>query len=464
MNEVIEQAAVAVAAVLDQSVWALESTEIVGRLSGLEDIATMIRVAQAGLAHELAGRDWPKTHGSTSTANFLRDHLRVSGTAAERLLKLGAILDRREAMGPAMSPGSRARALSGPLGLLAAEARAAAAATTAAPRTPVEPTLRSRAPTGDRVAGADAAARRSGGAGAGDESIRATLTIRWPAEPIVGIAVNPEQALVIGNIMKNLPGDLDPKVVDTCEAELIKLAAVYEPSLLRSQGEKILDYIAPEIADEALAAETRPGRSRRPPQTRLHHPRRRQRHPQPLRPPRHRERRRRESRDRTLVQADPRPATDGERDPRLAEQRRADALIDVCRLALTTDTLPDNGGQRPQLNVTVKYDTLTKELAAGTLDIGGQLSPTTVRRLACDALILPAVLGSHGEILDLGRQRRLFTGAVRRAIILRDGGCAFPGCDRPPSWCEVHHWMPWHKGGTTRAHRRRPSVLPPPPS
>ena len=107
---------------LDQSVWALESAEIVARLAGLEDVATSVRVAQAAMAHELAGRDWPRMHGSTSTANFLRDHLRISGSAADRLLKLGAMLDRRKAMGPAMSPGSRAEALSGPLGALVTEA------------------------------------------------------------------------------------------------------------------------------------------------------------------------------------------------------------------------------------------------------------------------------------------------------------------------------------------------------
>ena len=174
-------------------------------------------------------------------------------------------------------------------------------------------------------------------------------------EPIVGIAVNPEQALIIGNIMKNLPGDLDPTVVDTCEAELIKLAAVYEPSLLRSQGEKILDYIAPEIADAALAAkldrEEAAARRKRAFTIRddgngthsLYG--------------------RLDTESAAVLKAaieplsKPIPASkDGERDQRLAEQRRADALVDVCRLALKTDTLPDNGGQRPQLNVTVKYD------------------------------------------------------------------------------------------------------------
>ncbi len=139
----------------------------------------------------------------------------------------------------------------------------------------------------------------------------------------------------------------------------------------------------------------------------------------------------------------------GEPDSRTPGQRRADALIDVCRLALKGESLPDSGGMRPQLNVTTRFDVLTKELSTGTLDMGGDLSPAAVRRLACDALILPAVLGTRSEVLDLGRERRLFTGAVRRAIMLRDGGCAFPGCDRPPRWCDVHHFRSWQHGGET---------------
>ena len=72
-----------------------------------------------------------------------------------------------------------------------------------------------------------------------------------------------------------------------------------------------------------------------------------------------------------------------------------------------------------------------------------------MRRLACDAAILPAVLGSTGQTLDVGRQRRLITGPLRRALVLRDRGCAFPGCDRPPRWCDAHHIHHWADGGTT---------------
>jgi len=122
---------------------------------------------------------------------------------------------------------------------------------------------------------------------------------------------------------------------------------------------------------------------------------------------------------------------------------------EVCRLALRTGQLPEVAGDAAQLVVTVGYDPLTRALAAGTLDTGQRLSPETVRRLACDAAILPAILGGAGQVLDLGRQRRLITGPLRRALLLPDRGCTFPGCDRPPRWAEGHHIRHWSDGGST---------------
>jgi hypothetical protein len=136
-------------------------------------------------------------------------------------------------------------------------------------------------------------------------------------------------------------------------------------------------------------------------------------------------------------------------DLRSPGQRRADALVEVCRIAMACGELPDNGGDRPQVVVTVNLDTLRAQVGAATLDDGSPLSATAARRLACDAAILPAVLGSAGQVLDVGQQRRLFTGPLRRALILRDRGCAFPGCDRPPRWCDGHHMISWADGGPT---------------
>ncbi|MCA0438368.1 MAG: HNH endonuclease [Actinobacteria bacterium] len=74
---------------------------------------------------------------------------------------------------------------------------------------------------------------------------------------------------------------------------------------------------------------------------------------------------------------------------------------------------------------------------------GTPLTPATVRRLACDARIIPAVLGTDGAILDLGRAARLASPDQVRYLRLRDKCCTFPGCDRPPSWCEAHHLREW---------------------
>jgi hypothetical protein len=146
----------------------------------------------------------------------------------------------------------------------------------------------------------------------------------------------------------------------------------------------------------------------------------------------------------------PRPRTAGPGpDLRTPGQRRADALVEVCRIASAGGELPDNGGDRPQVVVTIDWNTLRAQVGAATLDDGTPLSATTARRLACQAAILPAILDSAGQVLDLGQQRRLFTGPLRRALILRDRGCAFPGCDRPPRWCDGHHITHWADGGPT---------------
>jgi hypothetical protein len=136
-------------------------------------------------------------------------------------------------------------------------------------------------------------------------------------------------------------------------------------------------------------------------------------------------------------------------DLRTPGQRRADALVDVCRLALAGGELPDNGGDRPQVVVTVDLDTLRGQIGVATLEDGSPVSAQAARRIACDAGIIPAALGGAGQVLDLGPERRRFTGAARRAVILRDRGCAFPGCDRPARWCQVHHVVHWVDGGRT---------------
>ncbi|MEV0269257.1 DUF222 domain-containing protein [Hamadaea sp. NPDC050747] len=142
-------------------------------------------------------------------------------------------------------------------------------------------------------------------------------------------------------------------------------------------------------------------------------------------------------------------ALPGEADLRSAGARRADALIELCQRILNAGELPDNGGEKPHLTVTLPWDALQAKVGARLLDTGDLLTPETVRRLACDAMIIPTVLGGDGQVLDVGRARRLIDGPLRRALVLRDKGCAFPGCDRPPQWCHGHHLKAWADGGDT---------------
>ena len=196
-------------------------------------------------------------------------------------------------------------------------------------------------------------------------------------------------------------------------------------------------------------------------------------------------------------------------DERSGSQRRADALFELARRSLEGGRLPQTGGVRPQLTVTVELASL---LAAeggtpgGDSGGAGPLAAEACRRLACDAALtrvlvtrhfnhpghhrhagggdgggngrpgglaarlqtavalLPAALGgAPTQPLEVGRTTRVVTAAQRAALVVRDGGCAFPGCDRPPPWCDAHHLRHWLHGGPTdlanlvllcRAHHR----------
>lgn len=255
-----------------------------------------------------------------------------------------------------------------------------------------------------------------------------------------------EHALVIDAALAQLPDDVDAAVADEAELVLLDQASEFDPDALRKLGRRVLDHVAPEIAEDALRRllERTEARARQSRAFTVS-----------------------TGRDgrcqlsgwldieaaaivKAAIEPFSRPTCgDDGPDMRSSEQRRADALTEVCRLSLASGALPDVGGQRPQIAMTVEFDVLRRELGVATLDTGELLSAAVVRRLACDAQIIPAVLGGDGAVLDVGRARRLFTGALRRALVLRDGGCAFPSCDRPPGWADAHHIVSWVDGGLT---------------
>ncbi|WP_432245065.1 DUF222 domain-containing protein [Arthrobacter sp. G.S.26] len=165
-------------------------------------------------------------------------------------------------------------------------------------------------------------------------------------------------------------------------------------------------------------------------------------------------------------------------DRRTRAQQLLDGLVGACKTALTSGNLPSAGGLRPQVLVTIDYRDLLNRLeqttakgprygygtsttggrpvpdpgsipGAGSFAFTGPVTPATVREIACDADIIPILLGSAGRILDIGRTTRIFPPHIRKAITARDHGCAFPNCTIPAPWCEAHHISYWSHGGPT---------------
>ena len=184
----------------------------------------------------------------------------------------------------------------------------------------------------------------------------------------------------------------------------------------------------------------------------------------------------------------PAAGTDSLPDQRLPAERRGDAIVELLAAAAAaphgsapdaaapdgdddgdgivggslTDPLDDQDTDGEQtapsgpvaplalLTITTTATGLRAALpAAGRLDTGGTISAATLRQLACDALVIPAVLGGPSQVLDLGRSTRVWNRAQRRAAALRDRGCTAPGCDRPPAGCQLHHARHWIDGGPT---------------
>jgi hypothetical protein len=182
-------------------------------------------------------------------------------------------------------------------------------------------------------------------------------------------------------------------------------------------------------------------------------------------------------------------------DGRSGGQRTADALAELARRQLEGGRLPQAGGVRPQLVVTVDLDSLVGRPGGVGGDLGavGALDPEGCRRLACDgaitrvlvtrhhggqfgadehdhhrhlggpeglagrlqmamALLPPTLGGALTQPLEVGRTTRVVQPAQRTALAVRDRGCVFPGCDRPLAWCEAHHLRHWLHGGPTDLH------------
>lgn len=276
--------------------------------------------------------------------------------------------------------------------------------------------------------------------------------------------VNLDQARVILDAVEALPvDDLGPTLVADAEAHLVGLADLdghlrLDPKALRIAGAKVLEVLAPDLAEEherrALdAAERRAaatasftmrpdghgsmiGKFKIP----TLHGQILAKHLNALAAPRHHHQHQR-STDST--------GTDGESGQRVTRPLRwGHAFMEYLETRDAAGT-PKAGGLAATVVVTMTLESLLGAQTAATLDTGDRITASEARRLACEAGIIPAVLGSRSQVLDLGRKTRFHTEPQRLALMLRDGGCATLGCDWPPGMCHAHHPTPWSRGGGT---------------
>ncbi|TDO60729.1 uncharacterized protein DUF222, partial [Kribbella sp. VKM Ac-2571] len=268
--------------------------------------------------------------------------------------------------------------------------------------------------------------------------------------------LRPAQADAIVAALERVPSHVPVADRDTAERQLVKLAAHLSPSELRQAGKQmrdILDTDGPEPEeDKAYGRESLTFTAAD-------------------RGVKFRGYLANENAElfRALIHAGARPhkTADGEHDPRSREKRQADALSATLSIAAAaTDTAqktdlasttagsaPDGVpgfGAKAQLTVTIDFEDLkaASANASGQLVYGDGLSAATVRRLACDARIIPLVLGTNSAPLDVGRSERLVTRAMRRALNARDQGCVI--CGAPPIMCDAHHLRSWIDGGETK--------------
>jgi hypothetical protein len=299
--------------------------------------------------------------------------------------------------------------------------------------------------------------RTDHGEAARSQRLADRLGDRWDLvmEAVVDGRVNEDQARVIVAALDALPDSLDPNLLERAEVHLVAEAARFAPKQLRLLGRRVLDVVAPDLADDQerilLEAEERRARRRthlfmrtlgdgvtdisiRVPDSvgaRLKvyldaftSPRR--------------------------VRKENWPGRDSATGERVAHSERLGLAFCALLEAMPDQVLPRHGGTATSVVINLDYDQLCSGLGAAHLSTGDVISAGEARRLACNARLIPAVLGRRSEPLDLGRGSRLFTPAQRKAMSIRDKQCRADGCSIPAAWCEAHHaGRPWSQGGRT---------------
>jgi hypothetical protein len=260
-----------------------------------------------------------------------------------------------------------------------------------------------------------------------------------------------DQAEVIIAAIDALPDDLvDDDLRAQAQATLIGYAADHDAKALRILGKRILEVVAPEIgeAHEAKVLEAEEREAEAAAVFRMHDDGHGKSHGRFTLPTAVAE----ILRKALLGIAAPkhRASVDGHTPaPGTPSAQKMGRAFSEYITGYPAENLPAAGGVNATVVVTMTLDTLIGGLKAAQLDTGHRISPSLARRWACEAGIIPAVLGSKSQVLDLGRKRRFHTKAQRIALAIEQGGCTAEGCDWPPGMCHTHHHQPWSQGGAT---------------
>lgn len=261
--------------------------------------------------------------------------------------------------------------------------------------------------------------------------------------------VNLAQTEVIARALDELPDDVPPETLRQAEAHLVTEAAHFGPRALRRLGRRILEVVAPDVADdqERIALDNEEAHARRHLSLFSHRlgdgtTRIAIRVPDSI-----------AARLHTYLDAFTSPRQSPGEATGLADrvpsyQAKGQAFCNLLE-SLDPRRAPLHGGDATTVLVTIGLDQLRDGLGAADFGADDRISAGQARRLACTAAIIPVVLNGTSEVLDLGRSARLFSPAKRKAMAIRDKHCRAEGCSKPASWCEAHH-----KNGAWSQHGR----------
>ncbi len=249
-----------------------------------------------------------------------------------------------------------------------------------------------------------------------------------------------------------LPDDVSVEVKQLAERRLVEDAEQFGPTDLARLGRRVLDVVAPEIGDEQERRALEQAERKAEAVTRLDFKRRGdgstdiaasvpdataarlKTYLESFTSPR---------------QRDPGNGVDPATGVRLPADRQRGHAFCALLERLDPSKLPDHGGLATTVIVTMPLETLQTGLGIAQLGTGEPVAAGDARRLACTAGLVPAVLGTRSEVLDLGRTARLFSPAQRKALALSHPTCRAEDCTVPAPWCEAHHATPWSRGGRT---------------